>query len=241
MSYIDKLNLFYDLLQSNPPSQHAQLLYHTLLMVNNKCGWMEWFQRTNLNLCGITGISEKTLINARNELKQMGLIDFIPSKKRNEKTKYKILDCKIDGTKSSLCSSPYSSPNAVQPPVQSPDINRLKTKTKNKKDTTYLKKFEEFWILYPRKVAKAAALKAFEKNVTDDLFPVILSVLEKQRQSSDWLKDDGKFIPYPATWLNGKRWEDQITVENYRQESKQSRVDYSDLSRYDDSEDDDIP
>lgn len=145
MSYIDKLNLFYDLLQCNPPSQHAQLIYHTLLMINNKCGWTEWFQRTNLNLCGITGISEKTLINARNELKQIGLIDFIPSKKRNEKTKYRILDCKIDGTNSSLSSSPYSSPNAVQPPVQSPDINRLKTKTKKKKDTNVSKKkFAEY-------------------------------------------------------------------------------------------------
>lgn len=101
MSYYDILNDFYDLLQSNPLSSSAQLLYYTLLQINNKCGWIEWFQRTNINICGLTRINEKTLISSRNELKQVGLIDFIPSKKKGEITKYKILDCKINGSNDS--------------------------------------------------------------------------------------------------------------------------------------------
>ena len=90
MSYIDKLNYFYDLLQCNHLTNNAQLLYHTLLMINNRCSWSEWFQRTNVSICSLTGIGEKALVNARNELKQFGLIEFVTSKKRGECTKYKI-------------------------------------------------------------------------------------------------------------------------------------------------------
>ena len=37
--------------------------------------------------------------------------------------------------------------------------------------------------------------------------------MENQKQSAQWSKDNGQFIPHPTTWLNGKRWEDQITVD----------------------------
>jgi hypothetical protein len=33
-----------------------------------------------------------------------------------------------------------------------------------------------------------------------------------QRTDPRWLEDNGRFIPYPATWLNGRRWED-VTIE----------------------------
>lgn len=82
MNYIEQLNYFYDLLQGNRLSNNAQLLYHTLLMINNKCSWIEWFQRTNVSLCSLIGIGEKALVNARNELKQVNLIDFATSKKK---------------------------------------------------------------------------------------------------------------------------------------------------------------
>jgi hypothetical protein len=39
----------------------------------------------------------------------------------------------------------------------------------------------------------------------------MLQALEKQKRSEQWQKDNGKFIPHAATWLNGKRWEDELT------------------------------
>ena len=120
MNYIEQLNYFYDLLQGNRLSNNAQLLYHTLLMINNKCSWIEWFQRTNISLCSLTGMGEKALINARNELKQINLIDFITSKKRGECTKYKI--CTVQKQVQNTVQRKYKgSTNAVQPP----DINKL--------------------------------------------------------------------------------------------------------------------
>lgn len=91
MNYIRELNAFYDWLQCNRLSTTAELLYHTLLMVNNRVGWTEWFQQTNQALAGLMGISVNTLKRARAELKQKGFIDFRPSSKKNEVTTYKIL------------------------------------------------------------------------------------------------------------------------------------------------------
>ncbi len=71
--------------------------------------------------------------------------------------------------------------------------------------------FERFWAAYPKKTAKQQALKAWRKLEPDKaLIDVILSSLEQQKQSVQWTKDNGQYIPYPATWLNGKRWEDKL-------------------------------
>jgi hypothetical protein len=37
----------------------------------------------------------------------------------------------------------------------------------------------------------------------------MLASIAKSRQSTDWLKDNGQFIPFPSTWLNQRRWEDE--------------------------------
>lgn len=70
--------------------------------------------------------------------------------------------------------------------------------------------FNRFWRIYPRKVAKQSALKAWTKiQLTEQLVEIILAALERHLKSAQWLRDDGKFIPHPATWLNGRRWEDE--------------------------------
>lgn len=69
--------------------------------------------------------------------------------------------------------------------------------------------FSDFWKEYPRKEAKADAVKAFAKlKMNDELMDTLMAGLFRATESEAWLKDGGKFIPYPATWLNGRRWED---------------------------------
>lgn len=73
--------------------------------------------------------------------------------------------------------------------------------------------FEEFWKAYPKKKAKDDAQKAFAKRKPDRaLLAAMLDAIAAQAQTADWLKDAGQFIPYPATWLNDGRWQDEITV-----------------------------
>lgn len=70
--------------------------------------------------------------------------------------------------------------------------------------------FDAFWKIYPRKVGKQAALKAWNKLKPDlILFTEIESAIERAKRSPAWLKDSGQFIPHPSAWLNGKRWEDE--------------------------------
>ena len=71
--------------------------------------------------------------------------------------------------------------------------------------------FALFWQEYPRKAAKAAALKAWQKlNPSPELVERILDHVRDHKRSPDWLKDGGQFVPHPATFLNGRRWEDDI-------------------------------
>lgn len=85
-----------------------------------------------------------------------------------------------------------------------------KPEVKPEKDS-FSESFDDFWKAYPKKVSKTSALKAWNKLKPDDnLVREILTALENQKQSSQWQKDNGDFIPYPAKWLNERRWEDDI-------------------------------
>ena len=80
--------------------------------------------------------------------------------------------------------------------------------------------FAKFWKAYPRKVGKIAAQRAFDKAIhtektnaaAEALLEKMCRVLAKQSESLDWKREDGRFIPYPATWLNAGRWEDEDAV-----------------------------
>ena len=74
------------------------------------------------------------------------------------------------------------------------------------------KRFEEFWLVYPRKVGKEAARKAWKKvNPSMELFEEVLLAVERAKDSDQWQRDSGRFIPNPTTWLNQGRWEDELT------------------------------
>ena len=78
--------------------------------------------------------------------------------------------------------------------------------------------FARFWSAYPVKKGKGTAEKAWNKyNPNID---VVLSAIENQKTTDQWSKDKGKYIPYPATWLNGKRWEDEVEVATISKFSK---------------------
>ena len=70
--------------------------------------------------------------------------------------------------------------------------------------------FARFWEAYPRKVSKADARAAFAKLEPDEaLVDAMLEALAWQKAAPAWTEGGGKYIPYPATWLNARRWEDE--------------------------------
>lgn len=69
--------------------------------------------------------------------------------------------------------------------------------------------FDRFWKAYPKKVGKDAAQRAFDKRKPDaDLTDKMVETVETWKKTSEWMHENGKFIPNPATWLNQGRWKD---------------------------------
>lgn len=71
-------------------------------------------------------------------------------------------------------------------------------------------RFAEFWSAYPKKVAKQYALKAWKRLKPDaDLHDRIMRAVDAQKRSEQWRRENGRYIPNPATWLNGGQWENE--------------------------------
>lgn len=63
-----------------------------------------------------------------------------------------------------------------------------------------------FWQIYPRKIDKDRARRAWKKLApARALSLAILESLRRWKICDQW--QDERFIPHPATWLNGRRWE----------------------------------
>ena len=72
-----------------------------------------------------------------------------------------------------------------------------------------------FWECYPLKVKKPKALAAFLKLKPERaLLDRMLEAIERQKQTMAWRKNNGQFIPHPATWLNNRQWEDAIRPDS---------------------------
>jgi hypothetical protein len=75
----------------------------------------------------------------------------------------------------------------------------------------YTEGFLAFWKQYPKKKGQPVAFKAWQKGIKSE--PLILEkcikALAWQKSSDDWTRDNGQFIPNPATYLNQARWNDE--------------------------------
>ncbi len=74
--------------------------------------------------------------------------------------------------------------------------------------------FNTFWKYYPNKKGKDKCARWFASHkVNNELIKLMLNALEHQKKSEQWKEQDGRFIPYPYTWLNQGRWKDEIKEE----------------------------
>lgn len=72
-------------------------------------------------------------------------------------------------------------------------------------------RFDRFWAVYPRKTGKGKAEDSFAKYKPDDeLTEIMIRAVEAAKRTPQWQREGGQFIPHPATWLNQRRWEDEV-------------------------------
>lgn len=110
-------------------------------------------------------------------------------------------------------------PTLAEPILENPQ--QYNTNKYNTNKEIYKERFETFYKAYPRKIGKVNVEKWFKKNKPDEeLMNKILVSLEEHKKLKQW--QDKQFIPYPATWLNQKRWEDELDT-NLKVENKERR------------------
>ena len=93
------------------------------------------------------------------------------------------------------------------------DSKKSKRSKKNKLNEEYENSFEIFWKEYPVKVAKGKAYDTW-KLLNEEIKEICINAIKNQNQNKhfykDWLKEDS--APHPTTWLNQKRWEDEVKI-----------------------------
>jgi hypothetical protein len=97
--------------------------------------------------------------------------------------------------------------NPISTGYQSDALEKRREETEKEKNnrSPTLTEFDRFWKAYPRKQNKGHAEKAWAKAIKLADPDQIISAVER----SVW-NEDKQFIPHPASWLNGKRWEDEL-------------------------------
>ena len=225
MSYLNEIIAFDRLAEIERISPKEQALWRALMSIANSLGWPETFSVANLTLQSKAVLSERDVTEARNRLAQRGLIEY-KTRGGSKAPIYSIVK---------ITDNPADNPadkTGDKPPTKSPDnpatnyggnpadnpatLNRLEKIRQDKNNPPnpprgYDALFDRFWSAYPKKVAKDTAKKAFAKHKPDEAMTgVMLAALEKHKRTDQWTRDGGQFIPNPATWLNQKRWEDEL-------------------------------
>jgi len=103
-------------------------------------------------------------------------------------------------------------PSEFKGTEQNPELKGTQNRAPH--DSAPASAFDQFWAVYPKKKAKDDARKAWAKRQPSaELVAVILAAIERQKQHPDWLKEGGRYIPFPATWLNRGQWTDGADEE----------------------------
>ncbi len=107
--------------------------------------------------------------------------------------------------------NPHSA-NPHSPERETPFATNPTPLIKNHQEPSLADEFNQFWEAYPRKVAKGTASKAFAKAFARNAGLKIETILEAVKAYGATVTDI-RYCAYPATWLNGERWMDNLEAK----------------------------
>lgn len=162
-----------------------------------------------------TGLDRKTVLAVIGRLEEIGLL--IVSKEAGKGNYYQLIG--VDnrhgqsdqtGTKNGTGTKKGTGPKSGTTPVPKTGHESKKNLKIRERDNA-CDGFDAFWAVYPRKVSKRDAERAWQKIAPGEtLQREIVAAVMLATTSEQWQRDNGQFVPYPATWLNGRRWEDEL-------------------------------
>ena len=171
----------------------------------------------------VTGKSRPTVVKAIDELIKLRLIKKTKCTKFGNEYELNLAFC-IDGllvefpSKKTLLVKNFNQASKKSLLLLVKNFNTQKKLSKKTIKRTsgavkeFSENFEKFWSAYPtckRKSDKSGTAKTFSKHEGGFDLEILLSILEKQKADTSWVKQDGEFIPSPSVWLNQKQWENE--------------------------------
>lgn len=156
-------------------------------------------------------ISRKTVIEVLKSLIEKNLVE------RTEVSHYRAKN--IDSVKTTLVEKLHQTSVKTTPVASvktTPNIYNTNNKNNNTGNATELEQnieiaFNAFWDIYPLRKDKTKSKVSFTKAIKKTKLNIILEAIINQVENNHFRGNDGKdYIPYPSTWLNGCRWEDEI-------------------------------
>jgi len=150
-----------------------------------------------------TGLSERKIRTCLSKLKKMQNLTIETTNQYSVVSIANWPEYQDDTTSEATSKRPASDQQAT--------TNKNVKNDKNDKKEHYTNAFELFWGEYPRKTGKGKARESFLKiKPSLELTDKIITAVQNQKKSEQWLREKGQFIPHPATWLNQERWDDEI-------------------------------
>lgn len=189
MTYIDYMNFFWKIHQSEEFSSNEVYLYFFLLNECNIRGWQNPFEYPNRRIVLATGMSEKTVIEVRNRLQQKGLLRFEAGKRNAKSPVYYLPEESKKVSKNSSKKVSKTEGKEVSKTVSQYKIKDIKTKDyipPKSPDGDYernnnLQVEEEAFRILEEKLKKCeAALSIANSRINNDLEVETLSQLEAE-------------------------------------------------------------
>ena len=164
-------------------------------LMSHRPGW-------NMSVSSLARFNKTGVGTIKSAVEELELNGYL---KRSEKQEHN-----EDGTFADFVwttADPFQNPDTVKTVSGKQDTKNTITKEqqpiKNKQENTDTG-FDKFWELYPKRIAKADALKAWNKALKKKTANELIGLTKAYSESK---LPDITYIPYPASWLNKELYE----------------------------------
>ena len=163
-------------------------------------------------LCKVTEMGKTALVGHLDTLEKLGLIERL--RKYDDNGAFKSTDYVLTLKDDTLVRNTDNPCSDFTPPlVRNANTNLVSNNLGSKpytssKDDEVNYYFDQLWEMYPRKVGKGQARKAYVTASKKIDFFDLLPKLEAYVSTLDG--KDKQYMPHLATWLNGERWADEV-------------------------------
>lgn len=174
-------------------------------LMSHRPGW-------NMSVSSLARFNKTGVDTIKSAVKELELLGYLTRSDKQEHNS--------DGTFADFVwttADPFQNPATASTTSGKLDTKKTITKEeqsiKNKQENISSNEFDKFWELYPKRVAKADALKAWNKAIKrkspDEL-------LKLTKVYSEGKLPEMTYIPYPASWLN-KELYDNLEVQETKE------------------------